>query len=209
MGADFTSVADGVVRDPQYVSTFNGGSAEALYCSAAILPGNSGSAILDDTGAVIGVASWAATHAGDVQSNFVGGVNSHVARPLVEYMTEHRRPRPKGYLGIWRATVVAPHLLRLSFEYRDAGGLFVAEIDPAGPFARAGGAAGDIIVALDDQSVGPFAHQTSLTRHTWARAPGDQVTLTVVRPPDPRHTWVTVALGDLPSASRHLQSQHV
>lgn len=96
----------------------------------------------------------------------------------------------RAFLGI----AAAPEL-----EARDLRGVLVREVVPGGPAAAAGLAPGDVIVSLDGQ---PMARGEDLAAALARRAPGDAVTLIVLRVerdedglPIERERSVRVALG--------------
>ena len=117
-----------------------------IQTDAALNPGNSGGALADGRGRVVGV------------NTAVAGVGLGLAVPidattraiLATLMRDGRVRR--AYVGIAGGTRPLPP--RLAGELGRARGLEVVEVVPDGPAAQAGIRAEDLIVALDDAPIG-------------------------------------------------------
>jgi len=153
----------------------------AIQTDAAINHGNSGGPLLDLSGKVIGVNAQIESDSGDnagvgfaIPSNTVKSV---VAQVLSGGSVEH------AYLGV---------------SIGDAAdrGASVQQVQSGTPAAKAGLRAGDVITAIDGDSV---ADAASLTAAVGGHSPGDHVTLTYTRNGS-SHT-LSVTLGTRPSSS--------
>jgi putative serine protease PepD len=152
----------------------------AIQTDAAINHGNSGGPLLDLSGKVIGVNAQIESDSGDnagvgfaIPSNTVKTV---VAQILSGGQVQH------AYLGV---------------SIGDAmGGAVVQQVQSGSPAAKAGLAAGDVVTAVDGQSV---ADAASLTAAVGGHSPGDRVTLSYTRNGS-AHT-ASVKLGTRPSSS--------
>src|SRR3954452_7390828 len=152
----------------------------AIQTDAAINHGNSGGPLLDLSGKVIGVNAQIESDSGDnagvgfaIPSNTVKTV---VAQILSGGQVQH------AYLGV---------------SIGDAmGGAVVQQVQSGSPAAKAGLAAGDVVTAVDGQSV---ADAASLTAALAGLSPGDRVALSYTRNGS-THT-LTVTLGTSPSSS--------
>ena len=156
----------------------------AIQTDAAINPGNSGGALVDATGALIGInSSIASTSA---QS---GNIGIGFAIPVNE---------AKRISDELLADGTADHAL-LGVSLSDGGGTAdgstrqgaeVAEVSPGSAAEQGGLQVGDTVVAIDGDEV---TGAESLTAHVRERAPGTEVTLSVVR--DGQSLDVPVVLG--------------
>ena len=153
----------------------------AIQTDAAINHGNSGGPLLDLSGKVIGVNAQIESDSGDnagvgfaIPSNTVKTV---VAQLLSGVRIQH------AYLGV-------------SIGDAAGAGAAVQQVQSGSPAAKAGLAAGDVITAVDGQSV---ADSASLTAAVSGRSPGDRVTLTYTR--NGSTETLSVKLGTRPSSS--------
>lgn len=162
----------------------------AIQIDAAINPGNSGGPLFDAQGRVVGITSSIATlsgggnRSGSIGLGFAIPVNlgTSVADQLIEGGTaEH------AFLGVSLrdATATADGVTRRGAE--------VGEITEGSPAAEAGLRAGDVIVAVDEDSVNGAE---SLTAHVRERAAGEQATLTYVRDGRSQTVDVTFAVRE-------------
>jgi len=101
----------------------------------------------------------------------------------------------RGWLGV-QVQTMTPEIANV-LGLKQTEGALVAEAQPDAPAAKAGIAAGDVVVSVD---VKPIKTGAELSRRISACAPGTSVTLGVLRQGEEKH--MTVALGQLPD-SRH------
>ncbi|SKC47109.1 S1C family serine protease [Krasilnikoviella flava] len=161
----------------------------AIQIDAAINPGNSGGPLFNAQGQVIGITSSIATLSsgmGESQSGSIGlgfaipvNLATNIADQLIKNGTaEH------AFLGVTMqdATATADGVTRRGAQ--------VVEVSSGSPAAEAGIQAGDVIVAIDDDSVNGAE---SLTAYVREKAADQKVTLTYVR--DGKTQTVDVALA--------------
>ena len=119
---------------------------DIIQTDAALNPGNSGGALLDSAGRVIGVNT--AIIAGAQGTGFAVPVNTakRVIPELLRYGRIHR-----GYLGIAGQTVHFPRAAAERMGHGAASGVQIVQCVPGGPAARAGLAQGDVLLSLDDR----------------------------------------------------------
>ena len=137
-----------------------------IQTDAAINPGNSGGALVNLSGEVIGVNTAIFSRSGG--SHGVGfAIPSNLVRVMVESARQGGRVvRP--WLGI-ESQPVTPDLAE-ALGLSRPGGLLVKGAREDGPFARAGGARGDVILSIDGH---PVLDETALRfRMTTLRAGG-------------------------------------
>jgi S1-C subfamily serine protease len=120
-----------------------------IQTDAALHPGNSGGALADSRGQVIGINTA-------VVGSFVGtGLGLAVpmntaARRIVGSLMNQGRVR-RGYLGIAGGARALPP--RLATQERQPHGVEVSEVMPGSPAARAGLRPGDVILRVGDTPV--------------------------------------------------------
>jgi len=165
----------------------------AIQTDAAINPGNSGGPLVDAAGQVIGINSSIASNstgssqAGSIGLGFAipGSEAQRIATELIEDgAAQHALLGVSLQSGDGTATVGG--------DVRQAA--LVAQVTAGSAAAEAGIEQGDAVVAVDGE---PVTGAESLTAQVRSRAPGDEVTLTVVRDGDSREVQVT--LGTNPS----------
>jgi S1-C subfamily serine protease len=119
---------------------------DIIQTDAALNPGNSGGALLDSAGRVIGVNT--AIIAGAQGTGFAVPVNTakRVIPELLRYGRIHR-----GYLGIAGQTVHFPRAAAERMGHGAASGVQIVQCVAGGPAARAGLAQGDVLLSLDDR----------------------------------------------------------
>jgi serine protease Do len=160
-----------------------------IQTDAALNPGNSGGALADGRGYVIGINTAVA----GVGLGLAVPINTATRRIIAALMTEGRFRR--AYLGI--AGMRRPLPPRVARALGRDGGIAVAEVVPGSPADKAGIAAGDVIASVDAK---PVKTAVELSRRISASSPGTSVTLGVLRQGGEKR--MTVALGQLPD-SRH------
>jgi S1-C subfamily serine protease len=141
-----------------------------IQTDAALNPGNSGGALADGRGHVVGINTAVA----GVGLGLAVPINAATRRIVGSLMTEGRFRR--AYLGIGLGSRPLPP--RLARELRRKGCVEVVEVVEDGPAARAGVRPGDLLVALDGA---PVEDASSLQRLMVSELIDSQVTLTVAR----------------------------
>jgi S1-C subfamily serine protease len=148
---------------------------DLIQTDAPISPGNSGGALVDGHGRVIGINS-AGIPTGDNANSLGFAIPSTTVRAIVEQLVT------RGEAG---------HvLLGITSEPAD-GGARVASVTDGSAASAAGLQVGDVITAIDST---PVASTGDLVSQLRAHVPGDAITLTVVR--DGTQLTLTATLGD-------------
>jgi S1-C subfamily serine protease len=156
----------------------------AIQTSAAINPGNSGGALVNLDGRLVGIPTLAASSpAGGAAAGIGFAIPSDtvrkISRQLIRYghvVSSHR-----AYLGV-----------RLSDTQGE--GVYVAEVTPGGPAAKAGIQVGDVITSVANQATPTGA---ALSSAVASLKPGQTAEIAVTRPDGMRDT-VTVTFGEYP-----------
>lgn len=117
---------------------------DIIQTDAALNPGNSGGALLDSRGRVIGVNT--AIIAGANATGFAVPINT-AKRVIPDLMREGKVVR--GYLGLAGQTVPFPKGAAARYGISIPAGVQVLQIVPGGPAEKAGLRAGDVILSVD------------------------------------------------------------
>ncbi len=146
-----------------------------IQTDAPISPGNSGGALANARGEVIGinVAYLPPAQTGAVNIGFA--IPSVVAVKVAEQIITTGKAT-HAYLGVGTRTVTSD--LQRQFSLSRSSGVLVAEVAPNGPAAKAGIRQGDIIVSIDGKAILQSADVLIAVRD---RLPGDVVEVTVDR----------------------------
>ena len=184
-----SSVTQGIVSSTSRTVSEGGGVAlpSAIQTSAPINPGNSGGALVDSTGAVIGVPTLAALdpELGNSAAPGIGfAISGNTVRSIAPQLIARGQVSATGraWLGVDLRTI-------------STGGVLVASVTAGGPAAKAGIRAGDQLVQIGGQPATTVdAIAVALAEHR----PGDTVPVGVRDASGAR--TMNVALGELPAA---------
>jgi serine protease Do len=141
-----------------------------IQTDAALNPGNSGGALADTRGSVVGINTAVA----GVGLGLAVPINAATRQIIAALMTEGRFRR--AYLGVGLGTRPLPP--RLARQLGRQGCIEVVEVLPDGPAARAGMRAGDLVVALNSA---PVEDVPTLQRLMVGELIDAPVTITVAR----------------------------
>jgi serine protease Do/serine protease DegQ len=161
-----------------------------IQTDAAINMGNSGGALVDAKGRLVGVNSGiATTNRGNIGIGFA--VPTNLARSVMTSLIEHGTVI-RGYLGVSSETLT-PDIAESYSLPRDARGVIITDLSPAdGPAAKAGIKREDIITGINGRSVNT---RDDLRLIIAQILPGTKVTVQLLRDGKPR--TVEVTLGKL------------
>ena len=163
---------------------------DLIQTDAAISPGNSGGALVNARGEVVGInVAYLPPQEGAVSLGFA--IPSATAVDVVRELVRTGEVR-HAFLGVTPAAVT-PDLARL-FDLPANSGLVVQELDPDGPAGKAGVRSGEVIVSFSGEKVSAVEDLFALLRR---RDPGDRVELVLVDESGDRRT-VEVTLADRP-----------
>jgi serine protease Do len=185
-------IVSGVGREFPPELTGGGSEARALVdliqTDAAISPGNSGGALADRDGRIIGinVAYLPPQQTGAVNLGFA--IPSDTAVSVADQLIDNGEVST-AYLGVFTTDLSPEDASR--FDLPVDSGALVEQVVPGSAASDAGVKKGDIITALDDARVESYGDLLGALRDY---APGDTVTLTVFRDGD--ETNLEVTLGE-------------
>ncbi len=155
-----------------------------IQTDAAINPGNSGGALVDSSGAVIGINTAIVQ-----QAQGIGfAIPIDTAKVIMDQLISRGRVvRPYAGL-VWGGDV--DQSMAAQYNLPVDHGIIVREVDSNGPAARAGIQAEDIIIAVDGKTVNNW---NDFIRELLTRRPGDRIALEIVRSGSRRTMEITLA----------------
>ena len=162
------------------------GYEDFIQTDASINQGNSGGALVDAEGRLIGINQSIASPSGaNAGVGFAVPVN--LARSVMERLVADGRI-VRGFLGV-SLQMVTPELAE-SFSLPDTSGALVGGVQPNTPAAKAGMKAGDVIVDFNGKRVSDSAHLRLMVAQT---PPQTAVSFKVLRNTKEKNFNVTLA----------------
>ncbi len=162
------------------------GYEDFLQTDAAINPGNSGGALVNVRGELIGInTAILSPTGGNLGIGFA--IPSSLARFAMTQIIEHGRVI-RGWLGV-AVQELTPELAK-ALGINITRGAVIAGVSPGSPAARAGLRQGDVILALNGESI---ENGRQLSLRVAEIAPGSQARLTILRGGERRDVNATLA----------------
>lgn len=182
-GLDQTVTAGIVSAVGRSTTTPEGGAFPAIQTDASINTGNSGGALADAEGRVIGIndliITGSATSTGNVGIGFAIPID--IAKAVADKIVAGE-PAESGFLGVRGADANG-----------ERAGALLTEVEAGSPAEQAGLRVDDVVTAVDGQDV---SSMIDLVARVTTGRPGDTVSVTVVRGGD--ETELSVTLGTAP-----------
>ncbi|HEX3337507.1 MAG TPA: trypsin-like peptidase domain-containing protein [Jatrophihabitans sp.] len=155
---------------------------DAIQTDAPINPGNSGGALVNSSGAVIGINSAASLGTSQGSISGIGyAIPINYARRIALELI-HTGKATHATIGATGSTALSG--LR--------AGAYLKQISPGGPAAKAGLMPGDVVIAADGKVVQTFGQLVVIVQE---HRPGDQISLTYYRKDSSTKVTTTVKLG--------------
>ncbi|MCS3433204.1 Do family serine endopeptidase [Klebsiella sp. BIGb0407] len=168
-----------------------------IQTDAAINQGNSGGALVNLNGELIGInTAILAPGGGNVGIGFA--IPSNMAQTLVKQLIQYGEAK-RGLLGI-KGTELNADIAK-AFKLNTQRGAFISEVIPDSGSAKAGVKAGDVITSLNGKTIQSFAELRSKIATT---EPGTVVKLGLLRDGKPLN--VDVTLDKSPESTISLES---
>ncbi|KIA87875.1 trypsin-like peptidase domain-containing protein [Flavobacterium sp. AED] len=157
-----------------------------IQTDAAVNPGNSGGALVNTRGELIGINTMISSMTG----SYVGysfAVPSNIARKIIEDLMEFGNVQ-RGILGVEGGELndIASKELKIS----QTQGFYISKVTKNSGAEKSGLTKGDIIVKLDDQNVATYA---DLSGYINTKRPNDKVQVTIIR--DGKNRIIPVVLS--------------
>lgn len=167
----------------------DGSFEDFLQTDAPINQGNSGGALVNTNGELVGINSQILSPSGgNIGIGFA--IPANMAKSVMDQLVKGGKVR-RGMLGVTIQAVTSD--LAASLGLSDVRGALVSSVQAGGPAERAGIKRGDVIVGFNGA---PVIDSNSLRNMVARTQPGTEVTLTISR--DNREQQVRVTLGELP-----------
>ncbi|HEX8456962.1 MAG TPA: DegQ family serine endoprotease [Pyrinomonadaceae bacterium] len=165
----------------------DGSFANFIQTDAPINRGNSGGALVNTQGELIGINSQILSPTGG--SIGIGfAIPSNMAKGVMEQLVKNGKVR-RGQLGVQIQEVTSD--IAASLDLKEVRGVIVGAVTAGSAAERAGLKQGDVITSVNGTTVNDV---NSLRNRIASTAPGTEVTLTVVR--DGREQQVRATLGE-------------
>jgi serine protease Do len=195
------TVTAGIVSAKGRSTGLSDGSFEDfLQTDAAINQGNSGGALVNMRGELIGISSQILSPSGgNIGIGFA--IPSKMAQSVMEQLTRDGKVR-RGMLGVGIQPITSE--LAATFGLKEPRGVLVNSVEPGSPAERAGLRAGDIITTLNHT---PTNDPNSLRNGIASTPPGTEVILAILR--NGREQEVRARLGDLPNTKKTADTSSV
>lgn len=156
----------GILRERYGIESF-------IQTDAAVNPGNSGGALVDLKGRLIGINTAIATPTGSY-AGYSFAVPSSLVEKVVDDLIEYGVVQ-RALLGIEILNVNDP---RLEEDIEDLNGVYIGRVSEGGAAEEAGLEKGDIVIKINDTDVKNVAElQDMVARHR----PGDKIDVTFKR----------------------------
>ncbi len=159
---------------------------DLIQTDAAISPGNSGGALVDGAGRVIGInVAYLPPAAGAVSLGFA------IPSPTVLHAVEELLATGDvslAYMGVAPASLTPQIAARFGLE--DEDGALVVEVPSDGPAAEAGLEPGDLVTSIDGEEVRSVEDFLGFIRRS---KPGDQVDVDLLRDGEEMTVEITLA----------------
>ena len=156
-----------------------------IQTDAAVNPGNSGGALVNTRGELIGINTAIASRTGSF-SGYSFAVPANIARKVTDDLKQYGEVQ-RGLLGVSIRDVDSEIQTRLNLDKVD--GVYVAGVADGGGAKEAGIAEEDVIVSINDEAVGTVPQlQERVSRYR----PGDKVKIGVIRSGKTKQFTVTL-----------------
>ena len=145
-----------------------------IQTDAAVNPGNSGGALVDTNGNLIGINTMISSMTG----SYVGysfAVPSNIARKIIEDIMEYGNVQ-RGILGVEGGELNAMASKELGITQTE--GFYVNKVTKNSGAEKAGLQKGDVIIKLDNQKIATFADLSGFIN---TKRPSDKVEVTFLR----------------------------
>jgi Do/DeqQ family serine protease len=157
-----------------------------IQTDAAVNPGNSGGALVNAEGELVGINTAISSRTG----SYIGysfAIPSNNVRKIVEDLIEFGDVQ-KAILGVKGTDITAENYKMLD-NVDETQGFYIAQVDPNSGADKAGLRKGDIIIKLNDVKIRKFS---DLSGFIGSKNPGDIVSVTYIRNGDIETTDVTL-----------------
>lgn len=145
-----------------------------IQTDAAVNPGNSGGALVNTRGELIGINTMISSQTG----SYVGysfAVPSNITKKIIEDLMEYGNVQ-RGILGVEGAELNGAASKELGIKQTQ--GFYVSKVNKNSGAEKSGIKSGDVIIKLDNQSIGTYAE---LSGYINTKRPNDKIQVTIIR----------------------------
>ncbi len=179
------TVTAGIISALDRAVNIDGQTMDLLQTDAAINSGNSGGALFNSFGEVIGINSAKNMGTGIEGLGFAIPIDH--AKPIIESLIQNGSTLGKPRIGLYTQDITE----EMSVQYDLPVGVYIAQVEPGSPADLAKLQRGDVIIAMDGQET---LTTESINQVKNQMKPGDTIELTLVR--DGQQLTVMVTLGE-------------
>ncbi|MBI9042029.1 Do family serine endopeptidase [Lutibacter sp.] len=172
----------------------NGSVDSFIQTDAAVNPGNSGGALVNARGELIGINTAISSMTG----SFVGysfAVPSNIAKKVIEDLMEYGNVQ-KAILGVVGGELDGK--IAENLDLKNTEGFYISDVSENTGAAKAGLKAKDIIIQLDDVKISTFSDLTGFLR---TKRPNDKVQVTYLRNGEQNSVQVTLTKNEISKVS--------
>lgn len=152
----------------------NNGIQSFIQTDAAVNPGNSGGALVNTRGELVGINTMISSPTGSY-TGYSFAVPSNITRKIVEDLMQFGNVQ-RGVLGIEGRELNTNAAKELGTN--ESQGFYIAGVTPNSGAEKAGLKKGDVIVKIDDRKINSFK---DLTSYINIKRPNDVVNVTIIR----------------------------
>jgi len=168
----------------------NNGLQSFIQTDAAVNPGNSGGALVNTRGELIGINTMISSPTGSY-TGYSFAIPSNITRKIIEDIMEFGGVQ-RGILGIEGNELNSKASEELGIK--DTEGFYISKITKNSGAEKAGLRKGDVIKKLDAQKINSFAE---LTGYINTKRPNDKVQVTFIRDGETKTVPVTLIKNDV------------
>ena len=161
-----------------------------IQTDAAVNPGNSGGALVNTRGELIGINTMISSPTGSY-AGYSFAVPSNITRKIIEDIMEFGNVQ-RGILGVEGSALTGN--ISKEFGVKDTEGFYINKVNKNSGAEKAGLKEGDIIKKLDNQKIGTFAE---LSGYINTKRPNDKINVTFVRDGNIKTVPVTLVKNDI------------
>lgn len=168
----------------------NNGLQSFIQTDAAVNPGNSGGALVNTRGELIGINTMISSPTGSY-AGYSFAVPSNITRKIIEDIMEFGNVQ-RGILGVEGGELNSKASKELGIN--DTEGFYINKVNKNSGAEKAGLRKGDIIKKLDSQRITSFSE---LSGYINTKRPNDKVQVTYVRDGETKTVPVTLIKNDI------------
>lgn len=161
-----------------------------IQTDAAVNPGNSGGALVNTRGELIGINTMISSPTGSY-AGYSFAIPSNITRKIIEDIMEFGNVQ-RGVLGVAGNELNGPTSKELGIK--ETQGYYISKVIKNSGAEKAGLKKGDVIVKLDNQRIATYPE---LTGYISTKRPNDKVQVTVIRDGKNQIIPVTLVKNDI------------